>query len=195
MWHDWPAIASRPSTYAFLALGFVVGVLVHTWWISGDDECDDMSVLDEASDGSASEDCKMVGDKGLTQILGVRMDLKMDKGKIAAQCAHASLAAYKAAVKQRPDYVLAWQHRGQTKIAIKIPDEAHMAQLLADAKKAGIPAEVIQDAYVPKLTRRGRTQVAPGSRTVIGIGPGAYASLMAAPVAQMDQLTRAFKLL
>lgn len=70
-----------------------------------------------------------------------------------------------------------------------------MAQLLADAKKAGIPAEVIQDAYVPNLTCRGRTQVAPGSRTVIGIGPGAYASLIAAPIAQMDQLTRAFKLL
>lgn len=120
MWHDWPAIATRPSTYALLALGFAVGVLVHTWWISGDDDCDDMSVLDEGSNGSASEDCKMVGNKDLTQILGVRMDLKMDKGKIAAQCAyvscilrsHASLAAYKAAVKQRPDYVLAWQHRG-----------------------------------------------------------------------------------
>lgn len=72
----------------------------------------------------------------------------MDKGKMAAQCGHATLAVYKAAVKQRPDYVLAWQRRGQTKIAIKIPDEARMDQLLADAKKTGIPAEVIQDAYV-----------------------------------------------
>lgn len=49
-----------------------------------------------------------------------------------------------------------------------------MAQLLADAKKAGIPAEVIQDAYVQGPDCSGRTQVAPGSRTVIGIGPGMH---------------------
>ncbi|WFD18288.1 aminoacyl-tRNA hydrolase [Malassezia caprae] len=172
-------LASRHLTYAaLLALGFAVGVLAHTWWSADDEDVDDLSVVDEDAPAAAGE-CKM--------ILGVRMDLKMDKGKIAAQCGHATLAVYKAAVKQRPDYVLAWQRRGQTKIAIKIPDEAHMAQLLADAKKAGIPAEVIQDA--------GRTQVAPGSRTVIGIGPGTSHLLIAAPIAQMDQLTRAFKLL
>jgi len=70
-----------------------------------------------------------------------------------------------------------------------------MAQLLADAKKAGIPAEVIQDAYVQRSDTSGRTQVAPGSRTVIGIGPGTLRVLITAPIAQMDQLTRAFKLL
>lgn len=37
------------------------------------------------------------------------------------------------------------------------------------------------------LLTSGRTQVAPGSRTVIGIGP--------APIAVIDQLTRQFKLL
>ncbi|CCU98112.1 unnamed protein product [Malassezia sympodialis ATCC 42132] len=163
MWLSWTdhlsrTIASRHLTYvAVLALGFAVGVLAHTWWVSDDEDVDDLNVMDEDADPATSGECKM--------ILGVRMDLKMDKGKMAAQCGHATLAVYKAAVKQRPDYVLAWQRRGQTKIAIKIPDEARMDQLLADAKKTGIPAEVIQDAYVQ------------------------------APIAQMDQLTRTFKLL
>lgn len=112
-------------------------------------------------------------------ILGVRMDLKMDKGKIAAQCGHATLEAYRIAKRKCPENVLMWQTLGQTKIAIKIPDETHLIQLADEARKLGVPAGVIQDA--------GRTQVAPGSRTVIGLGP--------APIALIDQMTRQYKLL
>ena len=41
-----------------------------------------------------------------------------------------------------------WQTLGQTKIAIKIPDETHLIQLADEARKLGVPAGVIQDAYV-----------------------------------------------
>ncbi|KOS13174.1 pth2-aminoacyl-trna hydrolase [Malassezia pachydermatis] len=107
------------------------------------------------------------------------MDLKMDKGKIAAQCGHATLEVYKKAKRSQPEYVHRWKQLGQTKIAIKVPDETQLLELQQTAKKLGVPAAVIQDA--------GRTQVAPGSRTVVGLGP--------APVSVMDQLTRSFKLL
>ena len=125
---------------------------------------------DHAPDSDLSEECKMV--------LGVRMDLKMDKGKIAAQCGHAALAAYKAAKRQRRDYVRTWQHLGQTKIAVKVPDEAELKQLEQRAREYGVPFSTIQDAcadaLASRLTCSGRTQVAPGSRTVIGLGPGSY---------------------
>mgnify|MGYP000403838077 CR=1 FL=1 len=50
------------------------------------------------------EECKMV--------LVVRTDLKMDKGKIAAQCGHATLACYKAAMKHNPNIVKQWERIG-----------------------------------------------------------------------------------
>ena len=52
-----------------------------------DDDLSDIDENDAVHEGDTSdalpEECKMV--------LGVRMDLKMDKGKIAAQCGHATL--------------------------------------------------------------------------------------------------------
>ncbi|WFD46330.1 aminoacyl-tRNA hydrolase [Malassezia furfur] len=103
----------------------------------------------------------------------------MDKGKIAAQCGHATLAAYRLAKRITPRYVQTWQRLGQTKIAIKVPNEEGLQSLAEAAKSLGVAARIIQDA--------GRTQVEPGSRTVIGLGP--------APISVMDQLTRQFKLL
>ena len=84
-----------------------------------DDDLSDIDENDAVHEGDTSdalpEECKMV--------LGVRMDLKMDKGKIAAQCGHATLGSYRSALRLRPEYVRTWQKLGQTKIAIKIPDE------------------------------------------------------------------------
>ena len=97
-------------------------------------------------DGPSPEECKMV--------LGVRMDLKMDKGKIAAQCGcvttnrHATLAAYQAAKRQCPQYIRTWQLLGQTKIAVKIPDEESMLKIEKEARELGVPARSIQDACV-----------------------------------------------
>lgn len=75
----------------------------------------------------------------------------------------------------------------QTKIAIKVPDEQQLQSVAEAAKAMGIAARVIQDAYVTRYLPSGRTQVEPGSRTVVGIGP--------APISLVDQLTRQFKLL
>lgn len=67
----------------------------------------------------------------------------------------------------------------QAKVALKCPNEEEMSRLEAQAREAGLCAKSIRDA--------GRTQVAAGSKTVLGIGPG--------PVKIVDQITGHLKLL
>ena len=59
--------------------------------------------------------CKMV--------LVVRTDLKMGKGKAAAQCSHAAVGAYKIAKKNSPTILRAWERMGQPKIVTKVETE------------------------------------------------------------------------
>ena len=73
---------------------------------------------DDESDSDEEEEYKMV--------LGVRLDLKMAKGKVAAQCCHACLSAYKVALRTTPDAVKTWSRSGQKKIAVSLPDKAAM---------------------------------------------------------------------
>lgn len=63
-------------------------------------------------------------------------------------------------------------------VVVKIEDEAAMLDLASLAQEAGLTVSLIQDA--------GRTQIAPGSRTVLGIGP--------ASVELVDQITGHLKL-
>ncbi|KAI6089036.1 PTH2-domain-containing protein [Hypoxylon rubiginosum] len=131
------------------------------------------------AEGTANEECKLV--------LVVRTDLGMTKGKIAAQCSHATLACYKTlsrAAARKPSSPEArllqrWERRGQAKIAVQVKSEAELLDLMGKARSLGITAEVIQDA--------GRTQIDPGSLTVLGVGP--------APKSLVDQVTGGLKLL
>ncbi|XP_014209461.1 peptidyl-tRNA hydrolase 2, mitochondrial [Copidosoma floridanum] len=123
-----------------------------------------------SDDGSSAGDyCKLV--------LIVRNDLKMGKGKVAAQCAHAAVAAYKQATKH-PSILKAWQNCGQTKIALKCDNETEMLSLYEAAKAIGLLSYVVRDA--------GQTQVAPGSLTVCSVGPG--------PCETIDEITGHLKL-
>ncbi|RJE18666.1 Peptidyl-tRNA hydrolase [Aspergillus sclerotialis] len=99
-------------------------------------------------------------------VLVVRTDLGMTKGKIAAQCSHATLACYKYFLTHSPDSPILrrWERQGQAKIALQCKSEEDLALMQAQAMSLGLCARVIQDA--------GRTQIASGSRTVLGIlGP------------------------
>jgi len=49
----------------------------------------------------------------------IRTDLKMGKGKVAAQCCHAAVAAYKSAIKY-PKILRAWEESCQPKITLKV---------------------------------------------------------------------------
>ncbi|XP_065551042.1 peptidyl-tRNA hydrolase 2, mitochondrial [Lathamus discolor] len=106
-----------------------------------------------------------MGESGeFKMVLIVRNDLKMGKGKVAAQCSHAAVSAYKQVQRRNPELLKQWEYCGQPKVVLRAPDEETLIQLLADAKHLGLTVSLIQDA--------GRTQIAPGSQTVLGIGPG-----------------------
>lgn len=97
-------------------------------------------------------------------VLVVRNDLKMGKGKVAAQCSHAAVSAYRQLQARNPGLLRQWEYCGQPKVVLKAPDEDSIVDLLTQARELGLTVSLIQDA--------GRTQIAPGSRTVLGIGPG-----------------------
>ncbi|KAL5032512.1 hypothetical protein BDV3_001069 [Batrachochytrium dendrobatidis] len=147
------------------------------------DECDSNTshaelteeddTISQSSDDESLPHCKM--------ILLVRIDLGMTKGKVAAQCCHAALAAYliaKSKNSQTREWLKAWERLGQAKITLKCPDEATMLDMQKKARSIGLPAKSICDA--------GHTQIAAGSRTVLAIGPG--------PVDLVDQVSGEFKL-
>ncbi|XP_077447925.1 peptidyl-tRNA hydrolase 2, mitochondrial isoform X1 [Stigmatopora argus] len=115
--------------------------------------------------GAGSPEASVMGEGGgYKMILVVNCNLKMGKGKVASQCAHAAVAAYKQVQSRNPDLLKMWEYCGQPKVVVKAPDEETMVQLMSLAKELRLPVSLIQDA--------GRTQIAAGSRTVLGIGPG-----------------------
>ena len=66
-------------------------------------------------------------------MLVVRKDLKMGQGKIAAQCGHATLAAYKVAQKQAKGALTQWARHGQAKIAAKVDSEDALMEVYGKA--------------------------------------------------------------
>lgn len=105
-------------------------------------------------------------DSDLKQLILVRQDLQLPKGKLAAQAAHASVEAVFRADK---DLVKEWRHEGMAKIVLKVADEKELLRQLQIAKDAGFATALITDA--------GHTVVAPGTRTCGAIGPADAADL------------------
>lgn len=64
-------------------------------------------------------------------------------GKIAAQCCHATLGAYKRAVKRTPDAVRAWEMLGQAKVCLKVDSEEEMLALAERAAEHGLVNYVV----------------------------------------------------
>ena len=54
----------------------------------------------------------------MKQAIVVRTDLQMGKGKVAAQVAHASLAAAEASQEKRAGWYREWKGEGQAKIVL-----------------------------------------------------------------------------
>lgn len=111
-------------------------------------------------------------------VLVVRTDLKMGKGKIAAQCGHAAVTAYKNAIKH-PKILKGWERAGQAKITVQVDSETKLMEIAKNAKRMGLAANIVQDA--------GHTQIAAGSTTVCAVGPG--------PASAIDEITGHLKLL
>lgn len=166
---------SQLTSFAFtiglsIIFGYSIGKLQARSSKHGIDEEEEEEDYD-VQDGLGSEPCKMV--------FVVRKDLPMTKGKIAAQCAHAALACYEKAIEKTPESVITWKKQGQAKIALQCESLEELQRLQVRAARLGVIAERIVDA--------GRTQIDPGSVTVIGFGP--------APVSRVNEITGHLKLL
>lgn len=94
----------------------------------------------------------------LKQVIVVRKDLKLAKGKLAAQAAHAAVSAADKS-SQKAD----WLRQGQKKSVLGVADEGELTVLQEKAERLGLATALIEDA--------GRTHLAPGTVTCLGIGP------------------------
>lgn len=112
-------------------------------------------------------------------VLVVRDDLKMGKGKIAAQCSHASVMAYCKAKKQQSVLLKQWELTGQMKVVVKCNNEEDLFDLKKNAEQIGLLTSLVCDA--------GHTQVPASTYTVLAIGPANKESL--------DKVTGHLKLL
>ncbi|MEW6528305.1 MAG: peptidyl-tRNA hydrolase Pth2 [Candidatus Micrarchaeota archaeon] len=99
----------------------------------------------------------------LKQAIVVRTDLKMGKGKLGAQIAHASLSAYLNAKQLDPELTEKWINEGMKKIVLKVNNESELFLYFKQATDIDLPVAMIYDA--------GLTQIKSGSATCFGIGP------------------------
>lgn len=124
------------------------------------------------------------------QVLVVRKDLKMRKGKIGAQCAHAAMKVMLDLCSRTVDAdghrilkfeygnYTAWQRwleTGSAKVCVYVDSEEQLLDIYKQAKDAGLPASLIVDA--------GKTEFGGvPTRTVVAVGP--------AWVEDVDEITR-----
>jgi len=108
-----------------------------------------------------------------------RRDLRLSKGKLAAQAAHAAVTCANKARSDNTDWYRSWISEGQKKVVLEVDDKEDMFRYYMQAKDKGIPCCTIQDA--------GMTEIPPGTITVAAIGP--------APENIIDRITGELKLL
>ena len=90
----------------------------------------------------------------------MRNDLKLPKGKLAVQSAHASLDA---AMKSDKGLLEKWRKQGGKKVVLKVADEKELFRYMSMLENEGIKVSLIKDA--------GHTVVEPGTITCLGAGP------------------------
>lgn len=112
----------------------------------------------------------------MKQVLVVNGGLGLPPGKLAAQVAHASIGAF---LDADPDRQRGWLEAGMPKIVLDGASAGFLDDLQRRARDAGLSAFLVRDA--------GRTVVAAGTVTCLGIGP--------APAAEIDALTGSLSLL
>ena len=121
--------------------------------------------------------CDIVVGK-IKQVIAVRTDLGMGKGKIAAQVGHACVMGAEHVRKSHPEWWSEWW-TGQEKVVVKVSGIKELQEVKRHAIDLNLPWSEISDA--------GHTQLAPGTTTCISIGP--------APENLIDKITGDLKLL
>ena len=114
----------------------------------------------------------------IKQVIAVRTDLGMGKGKIAAQVGHACVLGAEHVRKSHPEWFQIWW-TGQEKVVVKVSGLKELEKIRDGAIEIAIPWSEVTDA--------GHTQIAPGTTTCISLGP--------APEDLIDKITGDLKLL
>ena len=94
------------------------------------------------------------------QVIVVRDDLKLSRGKLAVQVAHAAIIGYEKSDKR---IVEGWKREGQKKIVLKVSNLKELMMVKEEAEKAGFVTGIVRDA--------GLTEIPPGTITALVIGP------------------------
>ena len=94
------------------------------------------------------------------QVILLRKDLKLPLGKACSQCAHASVEAVLNSDKKK---VSAWRRQGAKKVVLKVKDDKELIEFIGLARHMRLKTALITDA--------GKTVIAPGTKTCLGIGP------------------------
>lgn len=84
----------------------------------------------------------------------------MDKGKLAAQCSHASVEAV---LKSSEMIVREWREQGMKKVILKVKDEKELLDFQKKAKALKLVTSLITDA--------GKTFFKEPTKTCLAIGP------------------------
>jgi PTH2 family peptidyl-tRNA hydrolase len=116
---------------------------------------------------------------GFKQAIVVRRDLRMGKGKLAAQVAHAAVSAAEEARERFPGWWSEWMREGQKKVVLRVEGEEELLRIYEESRRRGLPTALVRDM--------GLTQLPPGTATCAGIGP--------APEPDVDGLVGRLKLL
>ena len=99
--------------------------------------------------------------RDIKMVFFVRRDLKMGKGKIGSQCAHASIGLYKKLLKNKNNLLDHWERSGSKKIVLKVDNENAFGDILVYCEKHNILNHTVVDA--------GKTQIEANSQTVLVI--------------------------
>ena len=121
----------------------------------------------------------MESDFDYTQNIVVRTDIKISKGKLSVQIAHAAVSAAEVARNTHREWWSNWLREGQRKVALKVDHLEDLGKLKAEADRFSLPVALIED--------RGLTELPPGTVTCLGIGP--------APTGLVDKVTKKLQLL
>ncbi|HEV2167030.1 MAG TPA: peptidyl-tRNA hydrolase Pth2 [Thermoplasmata archaeon] len=110
-------------------------------------------------------------------VVVLRGELRLTAGKSAVQVAHAAVLLYAELERRAPETLKAWARGGQKKIVLTVPTLDELESLRRSAAARGLPTVMVEDA--------GLTEVAPGTKTCLGIGP-ARAAEVDAVTGQLD---------
>lgn len=94
----------------------------------------------------------------LKQVIVIRKDLGLKKGKLAVQVAHAAVLASKKSIFKED-----WEREGQKKVVVECENLEELLSLYQKSLAEKLPTAIVQDA--------GLTQIEKGTKTCIGIGP------------------------